>query len=254
MIGKLTRAVMLPAVCALLFGGCSGAGSGDISGEVEDIKASVNTNINDLANINTPGYKDSDDSEFFQGSLKSSDNLMDVAIIGPGSFGFVDFEKGKRYYSRDGRLKIDSAGRILGSNGDSLAPAVSLHEAFIESSVSISGDGVISYEYFEDGTRQSATAYLEILPLMPDGTQANIEDSTLVQNFVEMSTVDLNRNLLEIKFALHRLRALSGDDDGDIEARLSLVDLLLSRYNGSDQEDRSYRSLLNTALDFLRFN
>lgn len=145
-------------------------------------QASIDTIANNLANVNTSGYKrmraDFEDliyqtvrvagtpatedtvvpvpiqmghgsklaatqRQFTQGALQNTENVSDVAIMGDGFFRVMLYD-GSYGYTRDGAFKIDSNGQIVTSNGYKLMPEVVLPENFIPESLSISQDGRIS--------------------------------------------------------------------------------------------------------------
>jgi flagellar basal-body rod protein FlgG len=145
-------------------------------------QASIDTISNNLANVNTTGYKrmraDFEDliyqtirvagtpatedtvipvpvqmghgvklaatqRQFTQGSLQNTENLSDLAIMGDGFFRIMMYD-GSYAYTRDGAFKIDSNGQFVTSNGYKLMPEVILPEGFIPESLTISQDGRIS--------------------------------------------------------------------------------------------------------------
>jgi len=142
-------------------------------------QASIDTISNNLANVNTPGYKkvraDFEDliyqtvrvagtpatedtvvpvptqmghgvrlsatqRQFLQGNLQNTENISDIAIQGDGFFRVLSYD-GTYSYSRDGAFKIDSNGQLVTSNGYKLMPEIVLPEAFIPETLAISQDG-----------------------------------------------------------------------------------------------------------------
>ena len=140
----------------------------------------VDTIANNLANVNTTGYKKSavefqdllyetinaggaegaegreKPSEinvgmgnkpistfrsYTQGALEESGNPLDMAINGKGFFQLL-MPDGSITYSRDGAFRINSAGDIVNSAGLKLYPSLTLPDGI--QSVSISQDGVVS--------------------------------------------------------------------------------------------------------------
>jgi len=145
-------------------------------------QASIDTISNNLANVNTSGYKkmraDFEDliyqtvrvagtpatedtvvpvpvqmghgvklsatpRQFTQGNLQNTENNTDVAIMGDGFFRVMMYD-GSYAYSRDGAFKIDSNGQFVTSNGYKMMPEVVLPQDFIPETLSISQDGRIS--------------------------------------------------------------------------------------------------------------
>jgi len=62
---------------------------------------------------------------FEQGSLTHSGNMMDVAIQGDGFFQ-IDLPDGTTAYSRDGSFKINSDGTLVNSDGYPLSPQINV--------------------------------------------------------------------------------------------------------------------------------
>lgn len=145
-------------------------------------QASIDTISNNLANVNTSGYKkmraDFEDliyqtvrvagtpatedtvvpvpvqmghgvklaatqRQFTQGNLQNTENVSDIAIMGDGFFRVMMYD-GSYAYSRDGAFKIDSNGQFVTSNGYKLMPELVLPQDFIPETLSISQDGRVS--------------------------------------------------------------------------------------------------------------
>ncbi|PKL25888.1 MAG: flagellar basal-body rod protein FlgG [Spirochaetae bacterium HGW-Spirochaetae-3] len=145
-------------------------------------QANIDTISNNLANVNTSGYKkmraDFEDliyqtvrvagtpatedtvvpvpvqmghgvklsatpRQFTQGNLQNTENFTDIAIMGDGFFRVMMYD-GSYAYSRDGAFKIDSNGQFVTSNGYKMMPEVVLPQDFIPETLSISQDGRIS--------------------------------------------------------------------------------------------------------------
>ncbi len=140
----------------------------------------IDTIANNLANVNTTGYKrshaefqdllyekvmpgDQVDSQgrvnpnrvevghgvklvatnknFSQGTVVSSGNPLDVMIEGNGFFQ-LKLPDGTIAYSRDGGFKMDADGNVVNSAGYPLEPAIQIPQDAME--VGISRDGVVS--------------------------------------------------------------------------------------------------------------
>lgn len=145
-------------------------------------QANIDTISNNLANVNTSGYKkmraDFEDliyqtvrvagtpatedtvvpvpiqmghgvklaatqREFTQGALQNTENISDIAIQGDGFFRVLLYD-GTYGYTRDGAFKIDSNGQIVTSNGYRLLPEVTLPENFIPETLTVSQDGRVN--------------------------------------------------------------------------------------------------------------
>jgi flagellar basal-body rod protein FlgG len=147
-------------------------------------QANIDTISNNLANVNTAGYKkvraDFEDllyqtvrtagtpatedtvvpvgiqmghgvkiaatqRMFSQGSLQATDNVSDVAINGEGFFRIQMYD-GSYAYTRDGSFKIDSDGRLVTSNGYWVLPDVVLPEGYLPQTFNVSQTGAVSVE------------------------------------------------------------------------------------------------------------
>jgi len=145
-------------------------------------QASIDTISNNLANVNTAGYKkmraDFEDliyqtvrvagtpatedtvvpvpvqmghgvklaatqRQFTQGNLENTENVSDLAIMGDGIFRIMMYD-GSWAYSRDGAFKIDANGQFVTSNGYKLMPELVLPQDFIPETLSVSQDGRVS--------------------------------------------------------------------------------------------------------------
>jgi len=140
----------------------------------------VDTIANNLANVNTTGYKKSSiefqdllyetiqsggaesaegkekPSElsigmgnrpvstfrsYSQGAIEETSNPFDIAISGKGFFQ-IEMPDGSVSYSRDGAFRVNSSGAMVNSSGLEVYPNITLPEDV--QSVSISQDGVVS--------------------------------------------------------------------------------------------------------------
>ena len=78
---------------------------------------------------------------FSQGSLKETENNLDVAIAGKGFFQ-IQLPDGNIGYTRSGSFKVDSTGAVVDSNGYRLIPEITIPEGTTQ--ISIGGDGTVS--------------------------------------------------------------------------------------------------------------
>jgi flagellar basal-body rod protein FlgG len=145
-------------------------------------QANIDTISNNLANVNTSGYKKqraefedliyqtirtagtpaTEDTvtpvgiqmghgvklaatqrEFTQGALQNTEGISDIALSGDGFFRIMLYD-GSYSYTRDGSFKIDSNGQVVTSNGYKVMPEIILPENFIPSTLNISQDGRVS--------------------------------------------------------------------------------------------------------------
>ncbi len=158
----------------------------------------IDTIANNLANVNTTGYKKSHpefqdllyekvmpggqiDSEgranpsrveighgvklvatnknFSQGTVVSTNNPLDLMIEGDGFFQ-VSMPDGTIKYTRDGSFKLDADRSIVNSAGYRLEPEVTVPEDAVE--ISISRDGIISVMIFGDDSNVQEIGQLEL--------------------------------------------------------------------------------------------
>ncbi len=142
----------------------------------------IDTIANNLANINTTGFKKSraefeellyqtmrlagtpsseltqyptgiqvglgvrpsaTQKSFTQGSLQQTGNPLDLAIEGEGFYG-VTLPDGSKAYTRDGTFKIDSNKEIVTSQGYRLNPPIVLPDEFDIGSLTVSKDGLFT--------------------------------------------------------------------------------------------------------------
>ncbi|MBI4180115.1 flagellar basal-body rod protein FlgG [bacterium] len=80
---------------------------------------------------------------FEQGSLKRTANPLDLAIEGEGFFR-ITLPDGTTAYTRDGSFKLDSTGRVVSSDGDPLADAITIPQD--ATAILVTTDGTISVQ------------------------------------------------------------------------------------------------------------
>jgi len=146
------------------------------------MQANTDTIANNLANVNTHGYKkqraDFEDliyqtvrlagtpatedtvvpvgiqmghgtkladtqRVFSQGSLQATDVPTDMAIAGEGFFRIQMYD-GSWAYTRNGNFKVDSDGRMVTSNGYWLLPDIIMPEGFLPEKINITQDGRVT--------------------------------------------------------------------------------------------------------------
>jgi len=78
---------------------------------------------------------------FSEGSLKQTDNQLDLAITGRGFFK-LELPDGSEVYSRNGAFKIDDTGTIVNSDGYKLAPEIVVPED--ATNISVGTDGIVT--------------------------------------------------------------------------------------------------------------
>lgn len=78
---------------------------------------------------------------FSEGSMKQTDNPLDLAITGKGFFK-LQLPNGTEVYTRNGAFKIDQNGTLVNSDGYTVIPEVVIPEDAINISVGV--DGIVS--------------------------------------------------------------------------------------------------------------
>jgi len=78
---------------------------------------------------------------FTEGSLKQTDNQLDMAITGKGFFK-MELPDGTEVYTRNGAFKIDENGTIVNSDGYTLVPQITVPED--ATNISIGSDGTVT--------------------------------------------------------------------------------------------------------------
>jgi flagellar basal-body rod protein FlgG len=187
----------------------------------------MDTVANDLANVNTNGYKRArvafrdllyvpDASGkvqsgagaaattigrgFTQGAMRETGNPLDVAIQ-DGGFLRVARADGTQALTRDGSLRLDPRGRLTTQQGDLVQPAVTVPAGTRESDVQIGPDGTVSANNRQVGRIQLVTVRspeaLQSIgdslfrPTTASGAAAPLATGRMVQGSVEASNVDV---------------------------------------------------------------
>lgn len=86
---------------------------------------------------------------FDQGSLQQTGNTFDIAISDEGFFG-VEMPDGTMAYTRDGSFKIDANSEIVTSQGYKLSDPIILPDDFEVDSLTISPDGLVTVKIAGD--------------------------------------------------------------------------------------------------------
>ena len=145
-------------------------------------QANIDTISNNLANVNTAGYKKmradfedliyqtvktagtpatedtvvpvgiqighgvklaSTQRVFTQGALQNTEVATDMAIQGDGFFRIQMYD-GTWAYTRNGAFQVDSTGRMVTDNGYWLLPDIIMPENFLPNSITVTQDGRVS--------------------------------------------------------------------------------------------------------------
>ncbi len=194
----------------------------------------MDTVANDLANVNTNGYKrervafrdllyvrDASGNVqsgagaaattigrgFTQGAVRETGNPLDLAIEN-GGFLQVRRADGTTALTRDGALRLDARGRITTQQGDLLQPAVTLPAGTKESDVQIGSDGTISVANRQVGRIQLMTVRSPqglqsagdnlFRATAASGAATALPGGRLTQGAVEASNVDVADTMTEM--------------------------------------------------------
>jgi flagellar basal-body rod protein FlgG len=104
-------------------------------------QSSENSQIPTGVNMGTGVHLVATEKMFDQGDMQPSTNPFDMAIQGRGFF-TVLMPDGTQAYTRDGNFRPDSTGQLVNSNGYPLQPAISVPSQTV--TVTIGMDGVVS--------------------------------------------------------------------------------------------------------------
>ncbi|MFQ6604267.1 MAG: flagellar basal-body rod protein FlgG [Fidelibacterota bacterium] len=106
---------------------------------------------------------------FSQGSVQETGNPLDISIQGKGFFQVQRID-GSYGYTRDGALRIDANGSLVTASGLRIQPEVSIPEGV--SGINISQDGIISV-IFQGQSEPEEVGQLELVTFMnPAGLRA----------------------------------------------------------------------------------
>ncbi|MFT4059770.1 MAG: flagellar basal-body rod protein FlgG [Legionella sp.] len=112
-------------------------------------QSSENTIVPTGINAGTGVHLVSTQKMFEQGSIHQTNNAYDIAIQGQGFFTIL-LPDGTQAYTRNGEFTLDSTGQIVDSHGYTLQPAITLPAQTL--GVTISQDGVVSATVFGSTT------------------------------------------------------------------------------------------------------
>jgi flagellar basal-body rod protein FlgG len=193
---------------------------------------------NDIANVNTTGYKhervafgdlvssqpgrgsaagvhagagvaaDSAGRGTLQGALRRTDEPLDVAITGDGYFQ-VKLPDGRTGLTRDGALHADARGRLTTSSGALLQPPITLPQGMAVSELKINPDGTL----LRGNTPIGRMALVNVVaPAQLDDAGNGVyttnaasgpprvagTDTQLVQGALEASNVDIGDAMIDL--------------------------------------------------------
>lgn len=104
-------------------------------------QSTQNTIIPTGINMGTGVHLVATEKMFAQGSIQNTQNALDMAIQGQGFF-TVLMPDGTQAYTRDGSFKVDNTGQIVTSNGYQLQPNMTIPEQ--TTAITIGNDGTVS--------------------------------------------------------------------------------------------------------------
>ena len=172
----------------------------------------MNLVANNMANVNTPGYKKDvpvfegylvkqSKTYFGEGHMEYTERDLDIALHGPGFFQ-IETDAGVRY-SRNGNFKINSDGQIVTMDGYPLVGAGFAPEGYqkviIEpegrvQAVNQDGDfeeiGQIEIVEFDDPNMLIKEGYDFYVPKSPAFEAQPAENTTVEQGYLEKSNVN----------------------------------------------------------------
>jgi flagellar basal-body rod protein FlgG len=187
---------------------------------------------NDIANVNTPGYRHEriafrdlayDDvsgtavgtgvaagsagrSEV-AGTIVESENPLDLAIEGPGYFQ-VKLADGRVALTRVGSLRLDAKGALVTDGGQQLVPPLTVPTGTGADAITIEADGTVTAAGKKVGSIQlvsvTAPGNLEALgddlylPTSASGAPAAEKSGRLLQGHLESSNVDIASAVVDL--------------------------------------------------------
>jgi flagellar basal-body rod protein FlgG len=102
--------------------------------------------------------------ELSQGSIRSTDNELDLAIDGGGWFE-IALPTGEAAYTRDGAFKRTSEGRMVTTDGYALAPDITIPEDARRVSISLDGE---VYAYFDESVEPQLLGAITLVDFAND--------------------------------------------------------------------------------------
>jgi flagellar basal-body rod protein FlgG len=125
---------------------------------------------------------------FSQGTIVPTGNPLDVSIDGDG-FLQVSLPDGTTAYTRDGALKVAADGTIVTSDGYSLEPQITLPPDATD--INISSNGEVAVKLPGDATFQTLGQFELARFINPAGMKTIGRNLMLSQRFLELSNVEV---------------------------------------------------------------
>ncbi len=208
----------------------------------------------DFKNYNTFGYKSNFNyykTNRDQGSLRTTENKTDLAIAGDGFFQVIDME-GQIYFTRNGDFVINSDRFLVNRDGCKLFPVVQLPENFKLESFIVYKDGSMKCKIFGDDNflfSQKLQLYMfkdfsKIERIhdkyyKTDHNNVFIETENenykykynIYQGFLEMSTVYIDKTIIQMIFIMEKLKKSKYESDNDYDTKIFLLKQALFKYD-----------------------
>ena len=185
---------------------------------------------NNLANINTIGYKrdvmftdmldvfDTNDdnknvkTEFTQGTMKETGNPLDIAFAGSGFF--VIENNGEEYYTRDGHFTVNSSGNLTTSEGFNVMGQGGIIN------VSLDGSKTGDFEISKLGEIFVNDEYIDMLKIV------DFEDyRELTKEGVNLFSANDNHKPYEPEMYMVLQRHLEGSNVNSVDEMVELISL-----------------------------
>ena len=195
-------------------------------------QARLDAVANDLANVNTDGYKKQRlgfrdlvygqrgtkvwigsgaaavdaGRDFSAGALRQTDSPLDLAIDGPGFFR-VKRADGSIALTRAGSFRLDGSGRFVTANGELLDPPLTLPKGASAADVTVAADGTVTVKGTKLGQLQTVDVPAPA-GLQPVGDSLYVataasgaaapDASTVQQGVLEASNVDVAQAMTDL--------------------------------------------------------
>ncbi len=187
-----------------------------------------NTIANNLANMNTLGYKrdflffdaldkkmasrngEREAIDFSQGTLKQTANSLDVALSGPGFF-TVENDDGQQFFTRVGHFKLDDDGILRTASGDMVmgegGPITIIGKSLQPKNITITRNGEIYVDDaymdrlqivdFEDKSKLQKIGN-NLFQAKNDAETVTVDKPELHQGFLEESNVNPADEMIQL--------------------------------------------------------
>jgi flagellar basal-body rod protein FlgG len=191
----------------------------------------LDTVANDLANVNTAGYKNTRISleevasgnggdasgsgvrvgaverRWTQGALLESTDPLAVALNGQG-FLQAKLADGTTVLTRRSDLRVDGKSQLTFGSGERVEPAITLPSGTIPDQIGIASDGTVTV----DGKKVGQLSIVDVpapggllhlgdgyfQPSTASGQPAPVKDTTIQQGYIEGSNVDIASAMVEM--------------------------------------------------------